>query len=101
MALDELERGHTYTFKCEYQNEQGQLYDPTETGAATAKIYRRDELVATLSTTKEATGKWKAKWSISSDASLEEHYVQWGWSDSADPICGRYKFRVVHTGINK
>jgi hypothetical protein len=98
--VEELERGHTVTFTCEYRNTSGQLQDPTESGSATASVYRRDELIDELTVEQISEGKWRAKWSIPSTASLEEYYVEWGWTDG-DPIKGRYKFRIIHTGINK
>lgn len=98
--VEELERGHTVTFTCEFRNSDGELDDPTDTGHATASVYRRDELIEELSCEQVEEGKWRAKWTIPSTASLEEYYVEWGWSDG-DSIKGRYKFRVIHTGINK
>ncbi|MGQ9543674.1 MAG: hypothetical protein ACUVTM_06300 [Candidatus Bathyarchaeia archaeon] len=98
--VEMLERGHTVTFTVQYLNVYNQPQDPTPTGSAIAKIYRRDELIDTLTTEKVNNGVWRAKWTIPTTASLEEYYVEWGWSDG-DPIVGRYKFRVVHTGINK
>ncbi|MBS7629195.1 hypothetical protein KEJ23_04385 [Candidatus Bathyarchaeota archaeon] len=98
--MEELERGHTVTFTCEYRSATGQLQDPTETGHALAHVYRRDELIGELTCEQISEGKWRAKWTIPATASLEEYYVEWSWSDG-DPIKGRYKFRVIHTGISK
>jgi len=97
--VDMLERGHTYIFYCNYYNEGGVLEDPSA-GNATAKLYLRDTLLDTLSPTKIAAGRWKAQYTLGASLTLEEHYIQWSWNDVAG-LAGRYKFRVIHTGINQ